>query len=166
MKHSELRQIIREEIAKTLNEEKIGASGLNDKVINNSKIYFYGLKLKDNQRGFSSYGIKLFKSLDQNNLTYSIWGFGEETKTVNTHIFISSVEMYKHNGNDINDALSSANNSIKNIEAKIEESEKYIEFLTNHSKKPQSERKRLIASSKKSIEFYDSIIKDIKSLKK
>ena len=143
----------------------VNESQLNDTIINNTKLYFYGMSHSNSSNSFSPYGIKLFKSMDENNLLYTIWRFGEETQKVTSKDFSFSVSAYKSEGKTIQDAYKNLSNVIKYIENEIEECEKYIIYLDTRSTKSKTEKKSLTISKKKQIKFYNEIIKDIKTIK-
>jgi len=142
-------------------------TGPNEQQLNAARVYFYGLHLKANRGNFSPYGIKLFKSLDGNNLTYSVWSFGEKIITIPAGVFTSAVYAYKAEGNDINDAFINATKTISYIEDEIKKYQHHVDtLLTNtNSNKSMSERKRIVARAKQAIKYHNEIIKDIKSLK-
>jgi hypothetical protein len=146
-------------------ESFVNESQLNDTILNNARIYFYGLHLKNSRNGFSPYGIKRFKSIDDNSLTYTVWRFGEETITVPSGTFTFSVQVYKSEGNTIQDAYEHMSTVIKYIEDEIKKTEDSIVFLDTKSLKSVSQKKKLIRSSKKKIKYHEEIIKDIKSIK-
>jgi hypothetical protein len=149
---------------RTLLQEEAGP---NAQQLAAAKVYFYGAHTQNPRSNFSPYGIKLFKSLDGNNLTYSVWGFGEEIITIPAGVFTSAVAAYKSEGKDINDAFISATNHISEIEDKIKKYQHDVDtLLTNtNSNKSMSERKQIVARAKKAIKYHNEIIKDIKSLK-
>jgi hypothetical protein len=170
MKKNILAENMRRFNTKNLSEQ----SGPTAEQLNAAKVYFYGLHLKASRGNFSPYGIKLLKSIDGNNLTYSVWSFGkEEIITIPAGVFTSAVSAYKSEGNNINDAFIHATENISRIEDHIKDLDADIDRWTQYidqrsvytGNKSMSEMKRIVASSKKAIKYHNEIIKDIKSLK-
>jgi len=176
MKKNILAENMRRFNTKNLSEQ----SGPTAEQLNAAKVYFYGLHLKASRGNFSPHGIKLFKSIDGNNLTYSVWSFSfgkEEIITVSIDVFTLAISKYKLEGNNINDAFVGATNKITQIEDKIKELEHDLDrwtqiINTRHyngsvytGNKSIPKMKQIVASKKKEIKYCNTIINDIKSLK-